>query len=195
MRKAKNNFVFCVLIFAFFNLLVPSDIFALWADLNQEQIDDAIKYGKGLSKKLGPDSDWSARSERAAGWVELTTPFTAVARLARDRALESKEIKEKEIKKAIAPYKGKLIFNYYHYDIEKRFTKTATSEYYAMVRTADNKIIYPLRYDRGTESVTKVSLEFSFSLARIDPNSVVYLLIREPSGYEHEFKFDLSKLR
>lgn len=163
--------------------------------MNKEQIEEAIIYGKELSKKLGSDSEWSTRSDRAVGWVELTTPFSAVAKLTRDYTIKSKPIKESDIKKAIAPYKRKLIFNYYHYDIEKRFSIAAKSEYFAMIRTSDNRIIYPLRYEKGTESVTKISLEFSFSLGNINPDSVIYLIIREPSGYEHEFTFDLSKIR
>ena len=186
--------VFWILIFISLSLSVPTYSFAMWTDLDKQQIDEAIKYGKDLSNKLGPDSDWSVRAEEGAGWVELTTPFSAAAKLAREYTLESKTIKETAVKRAAAPYKKKLIFDYYHYDIEKRFTQAATGEYFATLMTGDNKIIYPLRYDKGTEAVTKINLEFSFSLDNIDPNSVVYLLIREPSGYEHKFKFDLSKI-
>jgi hypothetical protein len=182
------------LLFLFLYLLAPSYSFAFWPDLDKEQIDEAIKYGKELTSKLGSDSDWSVRSERGIGWVELTTPFTAVAKLARDCALKSKKIKEQDIRSAIVPYKEKLIFNYYYYDIEKRFNTGTGTEYFAMIRTADNRIVYPLRYDTGTEAVAKFSLEFSFSSADIDPNSILVLLVREPSGYEHEFKFDLSKI-
>ena len=172
-----------------------SNAFALWKDLNEEQVDQAIAYGKEHSNNLGVDSEWSTRSERMAGWVELTTPFRALARLARDYSLKSKEIRPLDIKRAIAPYKGRLIFDYYHYDIEKRFTSEATSEYFATLKTAADKIIYPLRYDKGTESVTQISLEFTFSSAEVDPDSLLLLLIREPSGYEHKFAFDLSKIR
>ena len=175
-------------------LLCPSYSFAWWAELNQQQIEEAIKYGKDLSKKLGQDSDWSARSSRAAGWVELTTPFSAVAKLARERSLESKATKESDIKKAMAPYKRKLIFNYYFYNVEKLFSLNAQSEYFATLRTANNRVIYPLRYDKGTELVKKINLEFSFSAEKIEPDSVVFLLVREPSGFEQEFKFDLSKI-
>lgn len=186
---------FCVLFFTFLFLCLASSVFAYWQNINQQQIDEAVKYGQGLSGKLGSDSEWSVRSPRAAGWVEIVTPFSAVAKLAQDHSLKSKPLKEKEIKKAIAPYKGKLIFEYYFYDIEKLFSMNAKTEYFATLRTSKNKVIYPLRYDKGTESVKKVSLEFSFSSAKIDPDSVVYLLIREPSGFEQEFRFDLSKIR
>lgn len=188
MKKLLSVFLLSVIFF------VP-DALALWKDLSNEQVEQAIAYGKDLSNNLGVGSEWSVRSERMAGWVELTTPFRALAELAREYSLKSKEIPLKGIKKAIVPYKGRLIFDYYHYDIEQRFTSDATSEYFATLRTSADKIIYPLRYDKGTESVTKISLEFTFSSADIEPDSLILLLIREPSGYEHPFSFDLSRVR
>jgi len=184
-----------LLVFLLNGIFFVPDALAFWKDLSSEQVEQAIAYGKDLSNNLDAGSEWSVRSERMAGWVELTTPFRVLAKLAREYSLKSKEIPLKDIKKVITPYKGKLIFDYYHYDIEKRFTSEATSEYFATLRTAVDKIIYPLRYDKGTESVTKISLEFTFSSADIEPDSLILLLIREPSGYEHPFGFDLNRVR
>jgi hypothetical protein len=188
MRKLAGVFLFLCLLF-------PAQTFAFWPDLSTEQKEEAIKYGKDLANQLGADSTWSVRSERGAGWVELTTPFSAVAKLSRERTLASKPIREKDIKNAAAPYKNKLVFNYFHYEIEARFSTAAETEYFPMIRTADQQILYPLRYDKGREEVKKVSLEFTFPVDKIDPNSVIVLVVREPSGYEHEFKFDLSKIK
>lgn len=183
-----------LLIILFLYLFCPSYCYALWTNLNKDQINEAIEYGKNLSNKLGPDSGWSVRSDRATGWVELTTPFSAVAKLAREYSVQSKTIRDRDIKRAISPHKGKLIFNYYHYDIEEKFSLTTNTEYFAMIRTPDNRIIYPLRYEKGTESIKRIDLEFSFLLKNIDPDSIIYLIVREPSGYEQEFIFDLGKI-
>jgi len=188
MRKIIALLLLCGLFFT-------PDALAYWNELNAEQIEQAIAYGKELSNNLDVDSEWSVRSDRMAGWVELTTPFRAVAKLAREYSIKSKEVPPKEIKKVIAPYRGKLIFHYYQYDIEQRFSNEATTEYFAVLQTSEDKIIYPLRYDKGTEAVTQVSLEFDFSAAKVEPDSLVILLIREPSGYEHPFAFDLSRVR
>jgi len=172
-------------------VFVPSYCFAVFPDLNKEQVEEAITYGKELSNKLGQNSDWTLRSLDSAVWVELTTPFSALAQLARDYSLQSKKIREKDIKNAIAPYKNRLIFNYYFYDLGRRFATSAGTDYQAMIRTSDNRIVYPFR--GGT--VGGLRLEFTFSLAKIDPDSSITFIIREPSGYEHEFPFDLSKIK
>jgi len=189
-RKAKIFFIATV----FFLLLTGRCSWAVWLDLTEEQMQEAVEYGQDGSKSLSLGSEWAVTTSGLKGWVEIRTPFKILAEFARNN-LSRKRFANSELRRILVSNTDTFTFTYYHYKLDDAFTQSPspTGEYYAFL-VAGDKYIYPLRYTTGTQ-FKEISLDFTFPAEEIDVNSKIRFVFREPSGFQRDFIFDLKNIR
>ncbi|MDD4909999.1 MAG: hypothetical protein PHR44_04900 [Candidatus Omnitrophica bacterium] len=175
-------------------LILGGRSFAVSFDLTDEQLSEAVEYGRQGGNNLSLGSEWTVTKPGLKGWVEVKTPFKAAAEFVRNNP-SRKRFANSELREVIEPLKGNLIFTYYHYKLDDEFTQrpSPTGEYYAFLM-AGEKYVYPLRYTTGTR-FKEISLDFVFPAEDIEEGSQIKFVFREPSGFQRDFVFDLDKIR
>ncbi len=191
------SFVVCV---ALFNLQVNNS-HAVIIDLSNDDIAEAIEYGKGSKRVTLTDftKAWDVRLGRDIGWATLYTGFHNLAFKARKACIEHKELTQDEITHAL--------------EIGKELTFTATilgysrdfaAEYHAMLKVGD-KFIAPI-FEFAPEiaetseywpdqPASIAGCVYKFPIEGVEENALVTLILKPFDGDVLEFPFDLSAMK
>jgi hypothetical protein len=175
---------------------------ALYQRLTQEQIDEAIKFGK---RHVNTDTidflrEWGMGLGPDKGDAIIITEFLALALAARDYAARGGELDRFEIEDTLAKSSGKLVFRVTTYGNSMDFAK----EYTAYIKPGGK--IVPATYwtnsdgepygDGKTKPAFVADSDFFFPSEGIDPSSSLTLTVQDHTGKPvAQFQFDLKKIR
>lgn len=187
-----------------FLLLLPSikPALAVWPDLDQSQMQEAIQYGKKF-KHCNNDrflKEWTVVLQRDGDRVGVYTKFNLLAMAARDAAKESRDLRPDEIEAILGEAENKLAFKLILYGNSPDFTQ----RFHAVLHYNDayiqpthklNAPGEPFGWWPMAPSVFRAFCSYEFPLNEIDPDAEVSLIIINPQGGEKELFFDLSKMR
>lgn len=194
--------------FIFIILFSCNNAFAVFLNLDDSQLQEAISYGKENAKKMDELTfikEWFCQSQAYyKEYAVIATPFWIVAQEARTNTLQYKETKI-EYYKQLALEAGKmLIFSVRMYGDKIDFAKNL----HAVLKLKGNeeKIIQPIYihndlFAEMSENFLE-SPEYGFHTASsygfpldVRGNELVELVVVSPDGKEKIFKFDLSQIR
>lgn len=184
------------------DLYLPRPAQAIWTELKDSQIEEAIQYGKryknyDVDKFLG---EWMVVWRKDADRVGLYTKFNLLAVAARNAALESRELRSEEIKNTMAKAEGKLSFELVLYGDTSHFARN----YHAVLNYKERYIQPSFKHNPDAEPygwrpmsppIFRAFCSYEFTLTDIDPNAEVTLILIAPSGMERQAIFDLSRMR
>ena len=175
---------------------------AVYQRLTQEQIDEAIKFGK---RNVNTDMleflrEWGIGLGPDKGDAIIITEFLALALAAREYAARGSELDKFEIEDTMAKSSGKLVFRVTTYGNTMDFAK----EYTAYLKPA-GKVI-PATYwtnsdgepygDGKAQPAFVADSDFFFASEGIDPKSNLTLTVQDHNGKPvAQFQFDLKKVR
>jgi len=191
----------CILVTLF---LLPSvkPALAVWPDLDQNQMQEAVQYGKKF-KNYDNDAflkEWTVALQRDSDKVGVYTKFNLLAMAARDAAKESRDLRPEEIEAVLGEAENKLAFKLVLYGNSPEFTK----RFHAVLQYNDayiqpihklNAPGEPFGWWPMAPSIFRAFCSYEFPLNEIDPNAEVALIIINPEGGERELFLDLSKMR
>lgn len=174
---------------------------AMFMDLTPGQIEEAVRHGKaGKDSKMADFSrEWTVSLGEKVGWATLYTEFHNLAYKARKAAVEMRELRPHEIKKALVK-RDVITFS---------VTVMTDSLYYNYHRPATLRIgerVEPASYEFQPEMCEDseyfpespyyvAACVYQFPIQGIEPNSQITLTVIKPEGDEIHFDFDLSKMR
>ncbi|MFQ5862345.1 MAG: hypothetical protein ACE5IC_04395 [Candidatus Brocadiales bacterium] len=187
-----------------FLLLLPlaKPALAVWPDLDESKMREAIQYGKRF-KHYDNDrflKEWVVVLKRDADRVGVFTKFNLLAMAARDAARESRELRPEEIEAVLGEVENKLAFTLILYGSTPEFAR----RFHAVLRYGDryiqpvykyNPLAEPYGWRPMSPPIFRARCSYEFPLDDIDPNAEVSLIIINPRGGERELFLDLSKMR
>lgn len=192
----------CILIVLFLLLpLTAKPALAIWPELNESQIREAIEYGKRF-KNYENDKflrEWMVHLENG-NRVGIYTKFNLIAMAARDAARESRELLPEEIEAILGEIDNKLSFKIILYgntaDFARHFHAVLLhNNRYIQPISKHNPLAEPFGWWPMAPSLFRAFCSYEFSLDDIDPNAKVTFIIIHPRGGERELFFDLSRMR
>ncbi|MEE9584227.1 MAG: hypothetical protein V3W51_01995 [Candidatus Brocadiales bacterium] len=175
---------------------------AVWPELDKDQIQEAIRYGKRF-KNYDNDrflKEWTVFLERDGDKVGVYTKFNLLAMAARGAAKESRELHPEEIEAVLGEVENKLAFKLILYGNTPEFARNLHavlyySDGYIQPVHKYNPLAEPYGWRPMSPPVFRAFCSYEFPLDEIDPNAEVSLIIISPQGGEKELFFDLSKMR
>ncbi|MCP4364997.1 MAG: hypothetical protein GY800_06815 [Planctomycetes bacterium] len=175
---------------------------AVWTDLDESQIQGAIKYGERF-KFYDNDRflrEWLVVLRRGADKVSVSTKFNMIALASRDAAKESRKLRPEEIKAILDEVDNKLGFTLILFGSTSEFARNfhAVLHYddiYVQPVRKHNALATPYGWQPMAPPIMRAFCSYEFPFDKIDPNAEVSLIIISPLGGEAELFFDLSKMR
>ncbi len=197
--KKKIIGAFAVVIFM--SCLFMSQANAIILKLEQDDIAEAVEYGKKSRRVLLGDftKPWTVKLGDDVGWATIYTSFHNIAFKARKATIENKELTSKQINKAleigeVLTFTVSVLGN----------NMTFAQEYHGMLQHG-KKIIAPVFEYVPEESETSeywpnmpdhvAGCVFKFSTRDIGKDDKVTLILKPFDGDVIEFKFNLSKMK
>lgn len=175
---------------------------AIWTDLNPEQINQAIAYGK--TRKEYPDEkffkEWTVILKGTEERVGLYTKYNLLAMAAREAARESRELRPEEIETILSKAEGKLSFRATFYGSTPDFASSfhAVLLYNGRIIQPiykENPLAEPYGWRPMSPPIFRAVSSYEFPLKDIDPNAVVAIIFINPRGGERQVDIDLSKMK
>lgn len=193
--------LFFLVVFPFLTGLFVVNANAIIINLTQNQIKEAIDYGKKRNLiLLGDFSDsWSVRLSKKEGWATLYTGYHNLAFKARKASIENYELSKQKIAEALA-ISDLLTFTISIFGDSIDFAQ----EYHASLRV-NGKMISPVfeyapEYAEPSEFWPEMPDHVAgcvakFPLDGISPTSKVTLIMKPFDGDVLEYDFDLSRMK
>lgn len=182
-------------------IVLCSSAHAILIGLSPEDIRDAIKYGKaGKHASMAEFSkEWTVVLGEKIGWATLYTEFHNLAYKARKAAVEKRELRQDEIRRALAKrdvitfsvtvFTDSLYYNYHRPSTLRVGERVIPASFEFQPQICENSDFFP-------ESPYYVAAcVYQFPFKGINPNAKVTLSVVKPEGDELHFNFDLSKMR
>lgn len=189
--------------FVFLMLLCFNKAYAIYYDLSNEQIKQAIEFGE---KNENTDntaflSEWMSVSNDGYEWAALNTKFSILAFDAKQAAQASRKLTEPQILQFMSEGEETLSFHVVLYGNSPGFA----SSYHAVL-LYKNRPIQPIleQNDEHAKStnmgmrvlvIYRATCRYDFPNYHIEPDAEVILVIISPLNKERRFTFDLSKIR
>lgn len=179
------------------------DTYAVYYNLTDEQIRQAIEYGE---KNKDTDyisflGEWVNVSNDGYEWAALNTKFSIVAYEAKQAALASRKLTEAQIYQSISEVEDILSFRVVLYGNSSDFAM----DYHALL-LYKNKPIQQVNEQNDTHSkptnlgirlsaTYRATCRYDFPNYYIDPDDEVTLVILSPLNKERRFVFNLKEMR
>jgi len=193
--------LFILIIFLFF--IFSKNTLAIYYDLTDEQIKQAIEYGESNKERdyfLFLD-EWMIVADDAYEWAALNTKFSILAYEAKQAALTSKKLTQTEIIQFLLEVEDILSFHVVLYGNSADFAKD-----YCAVLLYKNKPIQPLNEQNDTHAkpaslgirlptLYRATCRYDFPNYYVEPDAEVVLVIISPLNKERRFVFNLREMR
>ncbi|MFQ5957221.1 MAG: hypothetical protein ACE5KK_05565, partial [Candidatus Brocadiales bacterium] len=151
------------------------------------------------SKMHDFSKEWTVTLGEKVGWATLYSEFHNLAYKARKAAVENRELRQDEIRKAtlrrdvitfsVTVMTDSLYYNYYRPSTLHIGDRIVPTSFEFQPEMCENSDYFP-------ESPYYVAAcVYQFPFQGIDPSSHVILSVVKPEGDEINFDFDLSKMR
>ena len=197
----RHRFLFLWVMFLF--LAFSSNAQAVYFNLSDEQIKQAIVYGENNkdSDYISFLDEWVIISTDGYEWVVLNTKFSVLAYEAKQAALASGKLTEAQIYQFISEVDDILSFHVVLYGNSSDFAR----DYHAVL-FYKNKPIQPVIEQSdtqakltniGTKTTTtyRATCRYDFPNYYIEPDAEVTLIIISPLNKERRFVFNLKEMR
>ncbi|HHT9125442.1 MAG TPA: hypothetical protein ACFYD6_06430 [Candidatus Brocadiia bacterium] len=193
------------ILFISFLFFVPyNHAHAVWLNLTEEQTKQAVEYGKANKNTnvLEFFDEWVVvREESGIERVGINTKFSIVAFVAREAAIQNKELTPKEIEEKTAAVNGLLSFQAVLYGPSADFAKYLDvaleykGQYILPVRKHNQQRAQPRGWWPGKPPLFCAICEYDFPDYFVDPRHIVTLVILSEFEPDRRFVFDLSRMR
>lgn len=199
MLKMKRIILWIV----FLLLLFSKNVYAVYYDLSDEQIKQALEFGE-KNKDMDNTAflnEWMSLSNERYEWAALNTKFSILAYEAKQAALASKNLTKPQILQFMSEVEETLSFHVVLYGSSPDFACS-----YQAVLLYKNKPIRPILEHNDEHAkaanlgmriplIYRAMCRYDFPNYYIEPVAEVTLVIISPLNKERQFTFDLSKMR
>lgn len=197
----RHLFLFLRAMFLF--LAFSSNAQAVYFNLSDEQIKQAIEYGENNKDAdyISFLGEWVIVSTDGYEWVALNTKFSVLAYEAKQVALASGKLTEAQIYQFISEVDEILSFHVVLYGNSSDFAR----DYHAVL-LYKNKAIQPVNEQSDTQAkpanigirtttTYRATCRYDFPNYFIEPDAEVTLIILSPLNKERRFVFNLKEMR
>ncbi len=197
----RHRFLFLWVMFLF--LAFSSNAQAVYFNLSDEQIKQAIGYGENNKDAdyISFLDEWVIISTAGYEWVVLNTKFSILAYEAKQAALTSGKLTEAQIYQFISEVDDILSFHVVLYGNSSDFAR----DYHAVL-LYKNKPIQPVNEQSDTQAkptnigiktttTYRATCRYDFPNYYIEPDAEVTLIIISPFNKERSFVFNLKEMR
>ena len=197
----RHRFLFLWVMFLF--LAFSSNAQAVYFNLSDEQIKQAIGYGENNKDAdyISFLDEWVIISTDGYEWVVLNTKFSVLAYEAKQAALASGKLTEAQIYQFISEVDDILSFHVVLYGNSSDFAR----DYHAVL-LYQNKPIQPVNEQSDTQAkptnigiktttIYRATCRYDFPNYYIEPDAEVTLIIISPLNKERRFVFNLKEMR
>lgn len=183
-------------------LLSSSPAEAVLIDLSEEDIQEAIQYGKDNQDTdyLEFFKDWRVDLGYGTGSARIVTVFSKIAFEAKSSPDEDVSVASEDIEKMREELKGKLAFGVALYGETRDFAQNADA-----VIIHEGETIQPMESRPAVKAEPTHSWPnppsyraicyYYFNVGNIDPNGIITLVVSIPDQKSVEFPFDLSRMK
>lgn len=190
---------FAVIVFVCCVLFAPPSG-AVLVELNEEDVKDAVQYGKD-NKDAGYlefFKDWRVDLGYGAGSARVITPFSKIAFEAKHG--EDEGVDHEVIEEILKESKGRLAFGVSVYGEVRDFAQNASAVLIQGEKTVKPVESRPVMKAEVTDSwpnppAYRAICYFYFSTKEIDPEGTVALVVSVPDQKDVRFNFNLSGMR
>lgn len=199
-KMKQGTFFFWVL---FLISVFSQNVYAIYYSLSEEQIKQAIEYGK--KNKETDDvtflDEWVSVSDDGYEWAVVYTKFSTVAYEARQALLASRKLSEKRIVQIISDREDTLSFHVILYGDSPDFAK----DYYAVLVYKDKPVQPVMEKNDIRAGITGIGPQkskkyravcrYGFPNYCIESDAEVRLVIIDPIDGNRSFTFKLGEMR
>ncbi|HQU31748.1 MAG: hypothetical protein HRU72_03090 [Planctomycetia bacterium] len=186
-----------------FFFVLCHDAIAIYYNLSDEQVEQAIEYGE---KNNDLDymtflSEWVVISQEGYEWAALNTKFNLLAYEAKQASLSARKLTEAQIYHSFLKTEDILSFHVVLYGNSPDFSK----DYHAVL-LYKNKPIQPVTEQNDTHARLanfgirlaagyRATCRYDFPDYYVEPDEEVTLIILSPLNKERRFVFHLKEMR
>lgn len=175
---------------------------AVIVDLAQEDIEEAIRYGKDNREAdyLEFFKDWRVDLGYGTGSARVITAFSKIAFEAKNSPEGDVRLDPQDVEEILGELKGRLAFGVAIYGELRDFAQEASA-----VIIQEGKTILPVesKPDMKAEPTHswpnppayRAICYYYFDANEIDPNGIVTLVVSVPEQKDVRFQFDLSRMK
>lgn len=187
----------------FLSLAFSHDTQAVYFNLSDEQIKQAIQYGENNKDAdyISFSDEWVIVSPDSYEWAVLNTKFNLLAYEAKRAALASRKLTEAQIYQFISEMDDILSFHVVLYGNTSDFAKD-----YRAVLLYKNKPIQPFTEQNDSKArstnlgtrtpvVYRATCRYDFPNYFVEPDEEVILIIASSLNKEQRFVFNLKEMR
>lgn len=196
-----RKFLFSLIIFLFF--IFHQNAHAIYYQLTDEQIEQAIEYGKSNKDAdyISFLDEWVTASDNGYEWAALNTKFSILAFEAKQAALASGKLTQAEIIQFLLEVEDILSFHVVLYGNSPDFAR----DYHAVL-LYKNKPIQPVNEQNDTHAkhtnigvripaIYRATCRYDFPNYYVEPDAELILVIISPLNKERRFVFNLREMR